>query len=874
MQRGPRRKSATTENLTRAHASPTTLVVLFYLLPFVSGATALIYEITWAKMLALTFGSTTLSAAAVIAGFMGGMGIGAWLYHLVYDRSQRPLVLYGLLEIGIAVTTALLSLTFYWLPEIFAQLSASWGSGPVLTLARFVSVFVLLLVPAALMGATFPALCTVMIRSARGVDRHLGMIYGVNTLGAAFGVVFAGMVLIERVGLSTSVSVANGLNILIALAAFALNRTALGRRSSNKESAGETTIPTDLSRRVIGVVLFVSGFTTLGYEIVWFRTSRYIFGNSTYALTTVLFVFLAGLGLGSMLLRWTTKRPSPERDLMTCQCAIAVLAIATIGAFLWVVQSPSIREHVSIFSHTVKATVWWKRLLVQSGIATAMMLPATIFMGLSFPLASRLFLGDVKKLGNRLGGAYFLANLGSIGGSILGAVLLLPHLGTIGGTKFLAILNLCVAAWIGLFLRRQSKVVSFPLMVTAIATVGGTLLIPNSFHFVGCLKEHKTSYDIEFVEEGDLATVQVLADRQNPDRRMMAIDGYSIGLSASFKGHPIHGKQLFLAHLPMVLDTRIRKTLNVGLGSASTLYTLASYPQIETLDCVEINEPVVHASRLFEESSVLDDLRTNIVVDDAVHYLLQSQNKYDLIISDGKQQISFSGNAILLSQEFYQLSLDHLLDQGLFIQWIPTGILANDMRIHVRTACAVFPHVNVFFYPPDSAIMVASIEPLSNRPRMSDADFNETRTGKDLHPFRIDSPAALLSHWTGGKAEFLQVLPDGPLNTWNHLLLEYSAFKGTSQEWFRAPFENLYFLIECEIKNKSHAATALGISESPYWESTRLIHRSYLESFRLNHVGARALAEQAELINPTDRESWWVAEHMRRRESQAGATQP
>ena len=105
------------------------IVLAFYVMTFLSGVAALVYEITWARMLGLTFGSTTLAAAAVIAGFMGGMGLGAWLYHLVYDRAKRPLLIYAMLEIGIAVTTAILTRTFYSLPELFSQLSGSFPPG-------------------------------------------------------------------------------------------------------------------------------------------------------------------------------------------------------------------------------------------------------------------------------------------------------------------------------------------------------------------------------------------------------------------------------------------------------------------------------------------------------------------------------------------------------------------------------------------------------------------------------------------------------------------------------------------------------------------------------------------------------------------------
>ena len=126
-----------------------------YLLAFVSGA-RLMYELTWARMLALTFGSTTLSAASVIGGFLGGMGVGAWGYHLVRAKLSRPLLVYALLELGIAATTAVLTATFYSLPETLAPVSRLVGAPLVLGVVRVTCVIALLFVPSALMGATFP----------------------------------------------------------------------------------------------------------------------------------------------------------------------------------------------------------------------------------------------------------------------------------------------------------------------------------------------------------------------------------------------------------------------------------------------------------------------------------------------------------------------------------------------------------------------------------------------------------------------------------------------------------------------------------------------------------------------------------------------
>ena len=153
----------------------------------------------------------------------------------------------------------------------------------------------------------------------------------------------------------------------------------------------------------------------------------------------------------------------------------------------------------------------------------------------------------------------------------------------------------------------------------------------------------------------------------------MTIDGYKIGWSNAFLPSQLCRKQLILAHLPKILDTRIRHTLNVGLGSAATLQALASYADIETLDCVEINQSVVNGAKLFDASVVLDDPRVHLVVDDAIHYLLRTEHKYDLIISDGKQQPFYAGNAALLCKEFYEYALEDLSEDGLFIQWMPLG---------------------------------------------------------------------------------------------------------------------------------------------------------------------------------------------------------
>ncbi|HUU85473.1 MAG TPA: fused MFS/spermidine synthase [Phycisphaerae bacterium] len=847
------------------------LLVPFYLMAFFSGVAALVYEVTWARMLELTFGSTTLSAAAVIAGFMGGMGLGAWLYHLVYNRSSYPLLIYAGLELGIAVTTVLLTRTFYLLPDFFARAADIIPSGPGLAVVRFVWVFVLLVIPAALMGATFPALCTVMIRTVQGVDRHLGMIYGINTIGAAGGALLAGLVLIERVGLTRTVTAANAINVAVALCALVLFGTALGRGHARATPASEAAIPTYLPRWITGIVLFVSGFATLSYEILWFRALRFVVGNSTYALSVVLIIFLVGLGLGSLLLKRVVRRGSPERDLALCQCLVAVLALVAMACLSGVIAVPALYERVSFFSPEIRAHAWWFRLLLDCGLATITMLPATLFMGLSFPLASRLFLGDVRKLGTRVGGAYLLANLGSILGSLLAAVLLLPLFSTIGGTKVVACINLVLGGALLLHIRRRAAGWVPPVAVSLVLVAVLALVLPASLIRLGeTARQGEGGGVVIYAKDGDLATVKVLEDPNDPAKKSMAVDGAEIGWSRGYRTDKLYQKQILLAHLPMVLDTRIRHTLNIGLGSGASLYALAEYPEVETLDCVEINQGVVEAARFFPESAVFDDPRVDLVVEDAVHFLLRAGRDYDLIVSDGKQDPFFSGNATLLCREFYLHALNRLTEDGIFIQWVPLGMLHSDFRINLRTFCDVFPHVEVFYYRPFSVYVLGARRALFDRPRLSREEYSSRPIHSDLAPFFLVHPSALLaSHWVG-KPQIETVLGEGPISTWDHLRLDFSAFKATSGQWTRTELRNLNLLLEAEAVPRGDAEM-LRLRKPAYRRSESLLRRAQACSLAEEFAEARALVRQAVSVNPESEVARRMLKKMTRRRAGAQA---
>ena len=820
---------------------------LLYVLAFSSGFAALVYQVAWSRMLALTFGSSILAVSAVVAGFMGGMGIGAWLYHRVGDRVDHPLRSYGWLEIAIGVTTGVFTLLFVPLPHAFAAASGWIAPGPAMDLARVVSVFMLLLVPAGLMGATYPALCDVMLRDARDVERRLGWIYGLNTLGAALGALVAGFVMIEIFGSQGSVRIAHLINVGVGIVALVLART---RRSVDVDPDPTEIehLDSSLSTWIAGLVLFGSGFATLGYEIVWFRALHYVMGSGTYVLSSALVIFLVGLGVGGTIYRPAIRSGRPVASLGAAQFLIALLALAAIGAEHWMLTTPEFSEQYGPFSLPLTLAPWWTRVAIGFGISVAIMLPATLCMGIVFPLASRLFLGSAEHLSARLGLAYLLSNLGSIAGAIVAAVWVLPALGTIGGTKLFVAVNVVL----GLLILTRVRVTRTRLAAFAAAAVVCALSfgLPPRLAFENP-NTSMTSGGVDrlFEEESDRGTVQVFEKRTDRSARSISIDGVMVGVTQSFSAG-LYAKQTLLAHLPMALDRNIRHTLNLGVASSSTLRTLARYDWVETLDAVEINPAVIRGTRKFQDSEVLEDPRTEVHVEDAVHYLLRTPKTYDLIISDAKQDPRFAGNSKILSSELYEYALGSMSECGLFVQFLTLSYPPEYFSLILRTFRETFDEVELFVDPPHLILLVGSRCPIPGREGPTEAELFRTGVGEEIARDFFPNVAALPSLWVASGDELAESIGDGAINSWDKLPLEFLSYRMEISPHSR-PIENLETLMAP--RSDPNLRPPQDIAALPHFESMQSFMRIWIDWFGGNHTRARRAGYALEEANPGNR---------------------
>src|SRR5881396_28324 len=198
----------------------------YSILFFLSGATGLVYELLWVRVLYQSFGSTIQSVTTVVAAYMGGLGLGAWLFGRITDRSPRPAVLYGKLEIAIGVFGIISPLVLGLAHWIYLGTAGALALGGGASVAlRFGLAALVLLIPTTLMGGTLPVLTRALMGDDRGLLKpSLGRLYGLNTLGAMMGTALAGFALIELVGVRASLWGTAALNLAIGAAAIALGR--------------------------------------------------------------------------------------------------------------------------------------------------------------------------------------------------------------------------------------------------------------------------------------------------------------------------------------------------------------------------------------------------------------------------------------------------------------------------------------------------------------------------------------------------------------------------------------------------------------------------------------------------------------------------
>jgi spermidine synthase len=725
------------------------------LLFFFSGASALVYEVVWGRMLVLVFGGTSFAISTVLAAFMGGLALGSYVFGRLIDKRGHPLVVYGLLEAGIALWALLI-------PALLSLLNAGYGvlyrelnpSFYVLSLLRFLLTFLVILVPTTMMGGTLPVLVRLLTATGALVGRTSALLYFANTSGAVIGTFTAGFVLIPSLGLRGTTLLAVAVNVGVALLAIYMARKVDFRKvvpflqDDEKSTSVGVALKRPLDR---GMVLFVyafSGFTALAYEVVWTRVLVSIVGTTTYAFTTMLTTFLLGLAIGSLLFSRIADRVNSVRPLALIQFLIALLALATVpmlgalpGLFIKL-QGPL-------------GGGWWGQVGLRFALCLLAMLPPTLLMGGTFPVVAKLYAGNTKGIGANIGKIYAFNTIGAILGSFLAGFVAVPLLGQQSTILVAVTLNVLAALALVVFIRGPlgSRAV---LGAACAATLLLAALVPrldlwdkkimsSGVYLYGA--EYESLSELEQV----MANARLLYFKEDKDATV------SVWQEGSVKYMRINGKteastgsdmltQRMVGTLPMLFHPAPREGLLIGLASGVTAGSMLRHP-MERLECVEIVRGMDKAARLFarENYDCLDDPRFELIESDGRNHILLTDAKYDVIVSQGSNPW-VAGCVNLFTIEFFELAREHLNPGGILGQWVQIySMTRQDFDLVLNTFHEVFPYVTVWQASEGDIVLIGSERELPKDYEYIENAMKRDGVANDLNSVGLDTFSGLFS---------------------------------------------------------------------------------------------------------------------------------
>lgn len=316
-----------------AHEKSLDLRLIPQLAFFCSGASSLLFQALWTRMLHHAFGATSLAMSTVLSAFMGGLGLGAYLFGRRAARLRSPLVAYALCELGVAACALAIPPLVQSdgpLALVNALMRRELGAGSVaFMLARFACVLPLLLVPTTLMGGTLPLLAQhFAVGDARTASARVGRLYALNTAGAVAGTVLSSFVLMPMLGLAATNLVAIGINVALAAAILALAWRSPARVDA-RPAERVSPVAHGSPRRLALVAFAVSGACAMAYEVVWSRALALALGSSLQAFALILVTFLIGIAGGSALMAHLLASPR-DRGLSVLALAASLLTLLAL----------------------------------------------------------------------------------------------------------------------------------------------------------------------------------------------------------------------------------------------------------------------------------------------------------------------------------------------------------------------------------------------------------------------------------------------------------------------------------------------------------------------------------------------------------------
>jgi spermidine synthase len=663
-------------------------------------------------------------------------------------------------------------------------------------LVRVAVSLVLLGIPAAAMGATYPIAVSWLVHSA-GVERedrrraaaHGGVLYAANTAGAAAGAIAAGFWLIPSFGIRGTTWVAVALNIAAAGGALWLVRAGSPaplvpstRQRNRRQAPVSRTIDTPRPM-LAAAAAAVSGLAALVYEVAWTRLLALVVGPTTYAFAIMAASFITGIAVGSTIGVRLARR-SASVPLWLAAMLLATAISSVLAAWFTASHLPFI-----VARETAAATAFEPLLLREALAMMILLMPASISLGATFTLALAAASPAIETVARDTARIYAANTTGAVAGALIAGFFLLPRFGL--QDAFVLTSRMLVVAGSVIAATRPGKYrpthlaagVVFVGSIVAIATFAAPewdrdLIASGAYKYSRLIPAEDLEWSLragylEYYKEGAAGTVSV---RRLGGTRSLAIDGK---VDASNAGDML--TQRLLGLLPTLLHPEPRDALVIGLGSGVTADAILASGEVQRLDVVEISPEVVEASAYFEQENrgVLKNPAVRLLVGDGRSHVRLSDRQYDVIVSEPSNPW-MAGVAALFTREFFEAARARLRSGGVFCQWIHTYEIAEgDLRSIAHTFASVFPDGTMWLVGESDLLLIGSaagnvesrIPAVAERLRLGSvpALLNDLAVAPSAAPF------VLFSLYAGGPNELAAFGGDAVLQTDDRMSLEFTA---------------------------------------------------------------------------------------------------
>ena len=711
------------------------MLFALYALFFLSGAAGLMYESIWTRYLALFVGHIAYAQILVLTIFLGGMAVGSFLVGRYSERLRNPLIWYAVVEAAVGLLGLLFHPVFRVVSaaaydSLFPALVASPGGQ---SAVKWLLAASLILPQSILLGATFPLISAGILRRwTLRPGAVLSWLYASNSFGAAVGVLLAGFYLVSRFDFPGTLAFAAALNFAAAAITVALVRQRKWSLQSAAPSTAEpvrplTPAPGSDTRWLLLGAAFGTAVASFAYEIAWIRMLSLVLGSATHSFELMLSAFILGLGVGAL---WVGRRadrwPDPLRALGLVQCAMGVLAVATLP--LYMASFSWISTLIGVFPKTSAGYAGFT--IARYGICLAVMLPATFCAGMTLPLITRILYHDGANE-SAIGEVYAANTAGSIVGVQLAGLALLPVLGVkllvitgaaldvaIGFTLLYVALRRAVtprtpmvptllfASILVVVLGASSVRFDRSLLASGVYRLGG-LPAPGEFTMIFYKDGRTSSVSVRRTSDGYLvlstngkpdASVagEWLAPRADRAKRRSLVDDVSTQVLLPL---------IAMAHAPQAKSAAV-----IGQGSGMTSHLLLGSPALRQLATIEIEPEMIRASTAFRPVNhrVFSDTRSRFVVDDARSYFAGAGHRFDLIVSEPSNPW-VSGVAGLFTTEFYGRIRRYLAPNGVFAQWMHLYEMNDSLVLSMLAALQQnFPAYDVYLTDDTDIVVIAT----------------------------------------------------------------------------------------------------------------------------------------------------------------------